>query len=72
MKDTTSGITFAKKINKLITVTPKLCPKPADTSTGYEVSSTYDSMTTYAGKKAFEIRLWRNVDKLCRSYIAAW
>jgi hypothetical protein len=71
VKDTTSGITFAKKINKLITVTPKLCPKPADTSTGYEVSSTYDSMTTYAGKKAFEIRLWRNVDNTGLNYAEA-
>lgn len=59
--DTTSGITFSKRIDKLVTVVPALCPQPADTSTGYEVSSTYDSMTTYTGKKTFEIRLWRDV-----------
>ena len=69
--DTTAGITFTKKINKLITVTPKLCPKPADTSTGYEVSSTYDSMTTYTGKKVFEIRLWRNVNDTGLNYAEA-
>lgn len=71
VKDTTSGIIFTKKINKLITVTPKLCPKPADTNTGYEVSSTYDSMTTYAGKKVFEIRLWRNVNDTGLNYAEA-
>ena len=71
VKDTTSGVTFTKRINKLITVTPKLCPKPSDTTTGYEVSSTYDSMTTYSGKKVFEIRLWRNVNDTGLNYAEA-
>lgn len=71
VKDTTSGITITKRINKLITITPKLCPKPSDTTTGYEVSSTYDSMTTYSGKKVFEIRLWRNVGNSGLNYAEA-
>ena len=71
VKDITSGITFTKRINKLVTITPKLCPKPDDTSTGYEVSSTYDSMTTYSGKKVFEIRLWRNVNDTGLNYAEA-
>lgn len=71
VKDTAGGITITKRISKLITVTPALCPKPADTSTGYEVSSTYDAMTTYAGKKVFEIRLWRNVNGSGLNYAEA-
>lgn len=54
--DTLTGITLTKRINKLITVTPKLCPKPADTSVGYEVISTYA-----AYPEILELRLWRNV-----------
>ena len=71
VRDTTSGVTFTKRINKLITVTPKLCPKPSDTSTGYEVVATYRSQTTYAGAQDFEVRLWRNVDGSGLNYAEA-
>ena len=62
--DTASGVTLSKRVNKLITVVPKLCPKPADTSTGYEVASTYKAQTSYSEGKSldFPIKLWRNVD----------
>ena len=62
--DTASGVKLSKRINKLITVVPKLCPKPVDTSTGYEVASTYKAQTSYSEGKSldFEIKLWRNVD----------
>ena len=62
--DTASGVTLSKRVNKLITIVPKLCPKPADTSTGYEVASTYKAQTSYSEGEVleFEIRLWRNVN----------
>lgn len=62
--DTETGITLTKRINKLITVTPALCPKPSDTAAGYEVVSNYQGYTTYIAPpkmQTFEIRLWRNV-----------
>ena len=69
--DRASGITISKRINKLITVTPQLCPKPDDTLTGYEVIATYRSQTTYAGAKNFEVRLWRNVNGSGLNYAEA-
>lgn len=59
-----TGITLTKRINKLITITPKLCPKPSDTTQGYEVVATFNSLTSYSNGKwlSFEIRLWRDVD----------
>lgn len=71
VKDTTSGITFTKKINKLVTVTPKLCPQPEDTTSGYEVVATYRSIVSYGGTKNFEIRLWRNVNESGLNYAEA-
>lgn len=59
--DSLTGITLTKRINKLITVTPKLCPKPADTTQGYETVATYRSQTSYGGAQTFELRLWRDV-----------
>lgn len=59
--DILTGITLTKRINKLITVVPALCPKPADTGLGYEVIGTYRGNTSYSGFKNFEMRLWRNV-----------
>ncbi|MDO4163879.1 MAG: leucine-rich repeat protein [Bacteroides sp.] len=56
--DIESGITLSKRINKLITVTPALCPKPADTTTGYEVVTTYNG----SGEWQRELKLWRDVD----------
>lgn len=63
--DTASGKMLSKRINKLITVTPRLCPKPADTTQGYEVAFTYRAYTSYVnlpGTQEFECRLWRNVN----------
>lgn len=73
VKDTSSGVTFTKRINKLITVIPQLCPKPDDVSTGYEVVSTYNSLTTYSDGKGltFELRLWRNVKNSGLNYAEA-
>lgn len=71
VKDTTTGITFTQRHNKLITVTPTLCQKPSDTSAGYEVIGTYRSQTTYAGAQDFEVRLWRNVDGSGLNYAEA-
>lgn len=61
--DTATGETLSKRINKFITVTPKLCPKPEDTSTGYEVAFTYMAYTSYSESAmlTFEGRLWRDV-----------
>lgn len=71
--DTLSGVTFTKRINKLITVTPKLCPKPSDTTQGYEVAATYYSWTSYDNGKLipFELRLWRNVNGSGLNYAEA-
>lgn len=69
--DLESGITLRKRINKLITVTPELCPKPADTTRGYEVAFTYRAYTSYVnlpGTQEFECRLWRNVDNSGLNY----
>ena len=73
VKDTSSGVTFTKRINKLITVIPQLCPKPDDVTTGYEVVSTYNSLTTYSDGKGltFELRLWRNVKNSGLNYAEA-
>lgn len=70
--DTLTGITLTKRINKLITVTPKLCPKPADTTQGYEVAGTYSSIVTYQTlQKKFELRLWRDVNGSGLNYAEA-
>lgn len=69
--DTLTGVTLTKRINKFITVTPKLCPKPADTTQGYEVAFTYSAYTSYValpGTQEFECRLWRNVDNSGLNY----
>lgn len=69
--DTATGKTLSKRINKLITVTPRLCPKPADTTQGYEVAFTYRAYTSYVnlpGTQEFECRLWRNVDNSGLNY----
>ena len=69
--DTESGVTLSQRHNKLITVTPKLCPKPADTTQGYEVAFTYSAYTSYValpGTQEFECRLWRNVDNSGLNY----
>lgn len=69
--DTETGITLSQRHNKLITVTPKLCPKPADTTQDYEVAFTYSAYTSYValpGTKTFECRLWRNVDNSGLNY----
>lgn len=62
--DVESGITLSKRVNKLITVIPALCPQPDDLATGYEVAVTYTGWTTYdkSGEKTFEVRLWRDVE----------
>ena len=61
--DTDSGDTLSKRINKLITVVPKLCPKPANMSSGYEIAAIYQAHTSYSEGNLieFQIRLWRNV-----------
>lgn len=71
--DETSGVTFTQRHNKLITVTPALCPKPADMGTGYEVVATYNSITSYSEGKwlTFEVRLWRNVNDTGLNYAEA-
>lgn len=70
--DTSTGKMLCKRINKLITITPRLCAKPSDTSTDYEVSGKYGSYTSYAsGKIQFELRLWRNVDGSGLNYAEA-
>lgn len=60
--DTATGVMFSKRINKLITVTPKLAPEPADRSTGYRDILAVKAYTTYSGKDKidFNIRLWEN------------
>lgn len=63
--DIATGIALTQRHNKLITVTPELCPKPDDTSTGYEVVTTYQGYTGYIAPpkmQTFEIRLWRDVN----------
>lgn len=62
--DLETGMTLSKRINKLITVIPKLCPKPADTSQDYEVAGSFYALTSYSGTKwlTFEVRLWRDVN----------
>lgn len=62
--DTLTGLTLTKRINKLITVTSKLCPKPADTTQGYEVF-------TVQAERQYEIHLWRDVDGSGLNY-AEW
>lgn len=69
--DTSTGVTFTKRIDKLITVVPALCPKPSDKSTGYEVVHTYTADTSYAGSQTFELKLWRNVDGSGLNYAEA-
>lgn len=68
--DVATGITFSQRHNKLITVMPRLCPKPADTSTGYEVVTTYVSRTSYSEDVdvLFELRLWRDVNNSGLNY----
>lgn len=60
--DTATGTRFGKRINKLITVTPRLAPEPADRSAGYRDILATKSFTTYSGKNKvdFYIRLWEN------------
>ena len=71
--DTLTGIMLTKRINKLITVTPALCPKPSDTSTGYEVVTIYKAKTSYSPDKQldFELRLWRDVNGSGLNYAEA-
>lgn len=68
--DTLTGVTLSKRINKLITVVPALCPRPADKSTGYEVVHSYTADTGY-GSGTFELKLWRNVDGSGLNYAEA-
>lgn len=60
--DTGSGETLTKRVNKLITVTPRLAPEPADRSTGYRDILATTCYTSYSGKDTipFYIRLWEN------------
>ena len=69
--DTSTGVTFTKRIDKLITVVPALCPKPADKSTGYEVVHTYTADTSYASQQPFEFKLWRDVNGSGLNYAEA-
>lgn len=69
--DTATGQVTGKRANKLITVTPALCPKPADTTQGYEVAATYKAETGYGGTQTFELRLWRDVDGSGLNYAEA-
>lgn len=62
--DRETGVTFSKRIDKLITVVPALCPKPADTTRGYET-------ITVQAEKQYEIRLWRDVEGSGLNY-AEW
>ena len=48
--DTATGVTSSKRIDKLITVVPALCPRPADTTQGYET-------ITVQAEKQYEMRL---------------
>ena len=48
-----TGTTFSKRINKLITVTPRLAPEPADRTAGYrDIPSTKCFTTTAATNKS--------------------
>ncbi len=60
--DTSTGTMFSKRINKLITVTPRLAPEPADRSSGYRDILATKSFTSYGGRNKldFYIRLWEN------------
>ena len=60
--DTSTGTTFSKRINKLITVTPRLAPEPADRTAGYRDIPSTKCFTTYSGnqQRQFYIRLWEN------------
>lgn len=62
--DSITGKMLTKRVDKLITITPKLCPKPADTTQGY------DTITVMA-EKQYEIHLWRDVDGSGLNY-AEW
>lgn len=62
--DTATGVTSSKRIDKLITVVPALCPRPADTTQGYET-------ITVQAEKQYEMRLWRDVDGSGLNY-AEW
>ena len=62
--DSTTGKMLTKRVDKLITITPKLCPKPADTTQGYEI-------ITVMAEKQYEIHLWRDVNGSGLSY-AEW
>lgn len=65
VRDAETGITLSQRHNKRITVIPELCPRPADTTQGYEVAFSYHAYTSYVespGTQAFECRLWRNVN----------
>lgn len=68
--DVLGNTKLSQRHNKLITVTPKLCPKPADLTTGYEVALTYKARTTYSpdADVTFELKLWRNVDNSGLNY----
>lgn len=69
--DTLSNQTLSQRHEKLVTVTPQLCPKPSNTTTGFEVASTYKGETSYAGTKEFQIKLWRNVNNTGLNYAEA-
>lgn len=60
--DITSGITFSKRINKLVTAMPRLAPEPSDRESGYRDIFATRAYTTYSGKSKidFFIRLWEN------------
>ena len=62
--DTATGVTSSKRIDKLITVVPALCPRPADTTQGYET-------ITVQAEKQYEMHLWRDVDGSGLNY-AEW
>lgn len=62
--DRETGVTFSKRIDKLITVVPALCPKPADTTRGYET-------ITVQAEKQYEIHLWRDIEGSGLNY-AEW
>lgn len=60
--DTLSGVTFVKRINKIVTVTPRLAPEPIERASGYKDIFAVKAYTTYSGvsKVDFFIRLWEN------------
>lgn len=60
--DTATGKMFSKRINKIITVTPRLANEPADRESGYRDILATTAYTTYSGKIKinFYIRLWEN------------